>query len=196
MPIALIFKMAQTKLIQQQHSSLFRVVVFGPESTGKTTLCKDLAAHYKTLWVPEFARDYLQEKWDTTQEICTLEDLPTIAQGQMNSENEALKNASKVLFCDTNILVTQIWSETHFDGYCDPKIIAAVNQVHYDLYLLTEVDIPWEADDLRDRPNDREGMFEYFKVKLEEQNVAYEYIKGDRENRIKQATTAIDSIIL
>ena len=196
MPIALIFKMAQTKLIQQQHSSLFRVVVFGPESTGKTTLCKDLAAHYKTLWVPEFARDYLQEKWDTTQEICTLEDLPTIAQGQMNLENEAQKNASKVLFCDTNILVTQIWSETHFDGYCDPKIIAAVNQVHYDLYLLTDVDIPWEADDLRDRPNDREGMFEYFKVKLEEQNVAYEYIKGDRENRIKQATTAIDSIIL
>ena len=114
----------------------------------------------------------------------------------MNLENEALKNASKVLFCDTNILVTQIWSETHFDGYCDPKIIAAVNQVHYDLYLLTGVDIPWEADDLRDRPNDREGMFEYFKVKLEEQNVAYEYIKGDRENRIKQATTAIDSIIL
>jgi len=195
-PIALIFKMAQTKLIQQQHSSLFRVVVFGPESTGKTSLCKDLAAHYKTLWVPEFARDYLQEKWDTTQEICTLEDLPTIAQGQMNLENEAQKNASKVLFCDTNILVTQIWSETHFDGYCDPKIIAAVNQVHYDLYLLTGVDIPWEADDLRDRPNDREGMFEYFKVKLEEQNVAYEYIKGDRENRIKQATTAIDSIIL
>jgi len=195
-PIALIFKMTQTKLIQQQHSSLFRVVVFGPESTGKTTLCKDLAAHYKTLWVPEFARDYLQEKWDTTQEICTLEDLPIIAQGQMDLENEALKSASKVLFCDTNILVTQIWSETHFDGYCDPKIIAAVNQVHYDLYLLTEVDIPWEADDLRDRPNDREGMFEYFKVKLEEQNVAYEYIKGDRENRIKQATTAIDSIIL
>jgi len=194
--IALIFKMAQTKLIQQQHSSLFRVVVFGPESTGKTSLCKDLAAHYKTLWVPEFARDYLQEKWDTTQEICTLEDLPTIVQGQMDLENEALKNASKVLFCDTNILVTQIWSETHFDGYCDPKIIAAVNQVHYDLYLLTGVDIPWEADDLRDRPNDREGMFEYFKVKLEEQNVAYEYIKGDRENRIKQATTAIDSIIL
>jgi len=195
-PIALIFKMTQTKLIQQQHSSLFRVVVFGPESTGKTTLCKDLAAHYKTLWVPEFARDYLQEKWDTTQEICTLEDLPTIAQGQMDLENEALKSASKVLFCDTNILVTQIWSETHFDGYCDPKIIAAVNQVHYDLYLLTGVDVPWEADDLRDRPNDREGMFEYFKVKLEEQNVAYEYIKGDRENRIKQATTAIDSIIL
>ena len=196
MAIALIFKMAQTKLIQQQHSSLLRVVVFGPESTGKTTLCKDLAAHYKTLWVPEFARDYLQEKWDTTQEICILEDLPTIAQGQMDLENETLKNASKVLFCDTNILVTQIWSETHFDGYCDPKIIAAVNQVHYDLYLLTGVDIPWEADDLRDRPNDREGIFEYFKVKLEERNFTYEYIKGDRENRIKQATSVIDSIIL
>ena len=106
------------------------------------------------------------------------------------------KKANKILFCDTNVLVTQIWSETHFDGYCDPKIIAAVNQVHYDLYLLTGIDIPWEADDLRDRPNDRASIFEYFKIKLKEQKIAYKHIKGDRENRIKQATTAIDSIIL
>ena len=196
MAIALIFKMAQTKLLQQQHSSLLRVVVFGPESTGKTTLCKDLAAHYNTLWVSEFARDFLQNKWDTTQEVCTLEDLPIIAQGQMDLENAALKNANKILFCDTNVLVTQIWSETHFEGYCDPKILAAVKQVHYDLYLLTGIDIPWEADDLRDRPNDRVRMFEYFKIKLKEQKIAYKHIKGDRENRIKQATTAIDSIIL
>jgi nicotinamide riboside kinase len=65
----------------------------------------------------------------------------------MDLENEALKNANKILFCDTNVLVTQIWSETHFEGYCDPKILAAVKQVHYDLYLLTDIDIPWEADD-------------------------------------------------
>ena len=188
--------MSKTLLIKQKPTSVLRVVVFGPESTGKTTLCKDLAAHYKTLWVPEFARVFLQDKWDKKKEACTREDLITIAQGQMRAENAALTKTHKILFCDTNVLVTEIWSETHFDGYCDPKIIAAVNQVHYDLYLLTGVDIPWEADDLRDRPNDREGMFEYFKVKLEEQNVAYEYIKGDRENRIKQATTAIDSIIL
>ena len=196
MRIALTFKMAHTKLIQQQPSALFRVVVFAPESTGKTTLCKDLAAHYKTIWVPEFARDFLQNKWDTVQEVCTLEDLPIIAQGQMDLENAALKKANKVLFCDTNVLVTQIWSETHFDGYCDPKIRAAVNQVHYDLYLLTGIDIPWEADDLRDRPKDREQMFEYFKIKLKEQQFAYKHIKGDRENRVKQAITAIDNIIL
>ena len=196
MRITQTFKMAQTKLLQQQPSALLRVVVFGPESTGKTTLCKDLAAHYKTLWVPEFARDFLQNKWDTSQEVCTLEDLPTIAQGQMELENAALKKANKVLFCDTNVLVTQIWSETHFDGYCDPKIRAAVNQVHYDLYLLTGIDIPWEADDLRDRPKDRERMFEYFKIKLKEQKIAYKHITGSRENRIYEATTAIDSIIL
>ena len=196
MAIALIFKMLKTKLLQQQHSSLLRVVVFGPESTGKTTLCKDLAAHYNTLWVPVFARDFLQKKWDTTQEVCTLEDLLTISQGQMDLENEALKNANKILFCDTNVLVTQIWSETHFEGYCDPKILAAVKQVHYDLYLLTGIDIPWEADDLRDHPNDRARMLEYFKIKLKEQKIAYKHIKGDRKNRIKQATTAIDSIIL
>ena len=105
--------MLKTKLLQQQHSSLLRVVVFGPESTGKTTLCKDLAAHYNTLWVPEFARDFLQKKWDTTQEVCTLEDLLTIAQGQMDLENEALKNANKIFFCDTSknvdITITVLW---------------------------------------------------------------------------------------
>ena len=187
--------MSKALFIKQEPSSILRVVVFGPESTGKTTLCKDLAAHYKTLWVPEFARTFLQDKWDKKKEACALEDLITIAKGQMIAENSALSEANKILFCDTNVLVTKIWSETHFDGYCDPIIKEAVKQVRYDLYLLTEIDVPWESDDLRDRPNDRKLMFDFFKNILKAQKFNYKHIKGSRENRIKQATTAIDILI-
>mgnify|MGYP000010368718 FL=1 len=187
--------MSKTLLIKQKSTSVLRVVVFGPESTGKTTLCKDLAAHYKTLWVPEFARVFLQDKWDKKKEVCTREDLITIAQGQMHAENAALTKTNKILFCDTNVLVTEIWSETHFDGYCDPIIKEAVKQVCYDLYLLTGIDVPWEADDLRDRPNERKLMFDLFENRLKTQQFNYKHIKGSRENRIKQATTAIDILI-
>jgi NadR type nicotinamide-nucleotide adenylyltransferase len=188
--------MEQTLFLKQEESTVLRVVVYGPESTGKTTLCKDLAAYYKTQWVPEFARDFLQDKWDQKQEPCSLSDLPLIAKGQLESENKRLKEANKILICDTNILVTQIWSETHFGGYCDPQIINATQQLEYDLYLLTGIDIPWEADDLRDRPNDREYMFQCFERKLNEQKKVYKHITGSRENRINLATTAIDSILL
>ena len=183
-------------MIHQNPSKIFRVVVYGPESTGKTTLCQDLAAHYKTQWVPEFARSYLQNKWDQKREVCSLEDLPLIAKGQMELENQLITKANKILFCDTNILVTQIWSETHFDGYCDPIIKQTVDQVHYDFYLLTGIDVPWEQDDLRDRPNDRKNMFKYFHKNLISKDLKFKYIKGSREKRIKTAQTAIDSIFL
>ncbi|MCH1538705.1 MAG: ATP-binding protein [Flavobacteriaceae bacterium] len=186
--------MAAFNLLKQEDTEIKRIVVFGPESTGKTTLCKDLSAHYNTVWVSEFARSFLQKKWDETQEVCDLDDLITIAKGQMNAENLALQKANNLLFCDTNVLVTQIWSETHFKGYCDPILKEAIHQVDYDLYLLTGIDIPWEADDLRDRPKDRELMFDFFESKLKELNLNYEFISGDRENRIKQATTAIDKL--
>ena len=183
-------------MIHQKPSKIFRVVVYGPESTGKTTLCQDLATHYKTQWVPEFARTYLQNKWDQKKEVCSLEDLPLVAKGQMESENQLITKANKILFCDTNILVTQIWSETHFDGYCDPMIQQAAEQVHYDFYLLTGIDVPWEEDDLRDRPNDRKNMFKYFHNNLIKRNLKFAHIKGSREKRIKFAQKAIDSIFL
>lgn len=183
-------------MIHQKSSKIIRVVVFGPESTGKTTLCKDLSALYKTQWVPEFARSYLQNKWDQKKEVCSKEDLPHIVKGQMYLENQMITKAHKVLFCDTNILVTQIWSETHFDGYCDPAIHQAAKQVHYDLYLLTGIDVPWKKDDLRDRPNDRKNMFSFFENKLITRKLAYKHIRGSRVNRIKSAKKAIDSIFL
>ena len=178
----------------QQPTDCLRIVLYGPESTGKTTLAKALAEHYQTDWVPEFARDFLQHKWDTQQEHCSLEDLITIAHGQLAAENAALKNASKFLFCDTNILVTKVWSETHFNGYCDPVIMDCSKKFNYDLYLLTGIDVPWVKDDLRDRPDNREEMFNFFKGQLDVNEIQYSVVSGGKEERLKRAILTLDKI--
>ena len=179
----------------QTSSRCLRVVLYGPESTGKTTLAKALADHYQTVWVPEFARTYLQEKWDKEQAVCTLEDLPIIAQGQLAVENAAIQKANKLILCDTNILVTKVWSETHFKGYCAPELNTILAQTHYDLYLLTSIDVPWEKDDLRDRPNDREQMFTYFKQQLITYNFPFQVLEGNPKERVEKAVTAIDQLL-
>ncbi|MEE4247502.1 MAG: ATP-binding protein, partial [Kangiellaceae bacterium] len=101
----------------QEPSDLIKIVLFGPESTGKTTLAKQLAAYYKTVWVPEYAREYLQNKWDKEKKICELEDLIPISVGQIKLENEAIKKANRVLVCDTDLLETKVYSEAYFEGY-------------------------------------------------------------------------------
>jgi len=183
------------KALSQQRSNCLRVVLYGPESSGKTTMAQALAKTFQTTWVPEFAREFLQNKWDTHQEVCTLEDLHHIAIGQMAAENKALKQAKKVLFCDTNVWVTKVWSETHFEGYCSPELNLWTKQVSYDHYLLTSPDIPWEKDDLRDRPNDREAQFAYFEKILLEHDLPYTTLNGNHQIRLKQATKVVESLI-
>lgn len=177
------------------HNSCLRVVLYGPESTGKTTLAKALADHYQTTWVPEFARDFLQDKWVRLQQQCTLDDLLPIAKGQIHAEENAQAHANRFLFCDTNILVTKVWSETHFNGYCAPEILELVNQRPYDFYLLTQTDVPWEKDDLRDRPHQREQMYAYFKDQLDHYKLPYVSLHGTPQERVKQATQALDNLI-
>ena len=146
------------KDLKQLNSDIIKVVINGPESTGKTTLTKQLAEYFNTEYVPEFARNYLQEKWDLKKEVCSKEDLLVIVKEQVNLENELSSKANKVLFLDTNIITTITWSITHFDGYCDPWIIKQAEFLKYDHYLITNIDTPWIKDDLRDRPNERESM--------------------------------------
>ena len=177
---------------QQKPSTLVKVVIFGPESTGKTTLAKDLASHYKTKWVPEYAREYLQKKWDESKTICELEDLLPIARGQIDLENRIGMEADTILICDTDLLETKVYSEIYFDDYCDPELEVAALANRYDLYLLTNIDVPWEKDDLRDRPFDREAIFDKFKEALEEYDRNFVILKGDRRTRLHQAITEID----
>ena len=170
-----------------------KVVLFGPESTGKTTLAKQLASHFNSDWVPEYARGYLQNKWDKTNEICSKEDLPIIAAGQMALENQKASNNNTILFCDTDLLVTKIYSEVYFDGYCDSDLnYFAVNN-YYDLYLLLDIDIPWIADDLRDKPDERDQMLIQFKKALKSQSRPFMLIQGQGEDRFQSAIRAIKS---
>ena len=183
------------KELTQDPINIVKIVLFGPESTGKTTLSKQLARHYNTVWTPEFAREYLQKKWNNERKTCEKEDLIPIAIGQMNLENKLGKKADKLLICDTDLLETKVYSEEFYGGTVDLKLSEAVDRNKYDLYLLTYIDTPWEEDDLRDRPEQRLEMFTAFENTLKKYKKNYILLKGDKETRLKNATEAIDKII-
>lgn len=178
-------------LTQHTPKSVFNVTILGAESTGKTTLCRDLAAHFGSPWVPEYMRTYLQVKWDNEQLTCTWDDLLPIAQGQIDLENKLAKQAAQLpddnryLFCDTNLFELMVYANWYY-GDCPEALSQAALTHHYDLILLTEVDIPWVADDLRDSPHQREDISAYFASQLTLHNKDIQRIGGDRVQRVQQ----------
>ena len=176
--------------IRQVPSNIMKFVFFGPESTGKTTLARELAKQYETEWVPEYARTYLQEKWDRSHEVCAPGDLYPIALGQMTLENERTKKAGELLFLDTDLLETAVYSKAYY-GYTDDWLMEAAMKNHYDLYFLTYIDVPWEKDDLRDKPDEREEMFSLFEQMLIETNRPYVVLKGDLQTRLHKVNQII-----
>ncbi len=181
--------------LKQQPANIVKVVLFGPESTGKSTLSELLARHYNTVWVPEYAREYLQDKWNNQRKTCEQKDLIPIAIGQMGLENELAKKADKILICDTDLLETKVYSEEYYGGFVDPDLDRAATESQYDLYLLSYIDTPWEADDLRDRPTQREEMFRAFERALENNQRPYVILKGRVKERMNTAVQAIDKIL-
>lgn len=179
----------------QEPSDLVKVVLFGPESTGKTTISQQLARHYNTVWVPEYAREYLQNKWNNERKTCESHDLLPIAEGQILLENELTKKATDLLICDTDLLETKVYSEAYYIGHCDPTLEKYALQNTYDLYFLTYIDTPWEADDLRDKPNERKQMFAYFKETLEKYDRNFVILKGDKAQRLSTAIQHIDKLL-
>ena len=183
------------KKLQQQPINIVKVVLFGPESSGKTTLSQHLARYYNTVWVPEFARDYLQQKWNNKRKTCDKEDFIPIAIGQMALENKLAEKADKILICDTDLLETKVYSEEFYDGFVDEILERAAIENSYDLYLLTYIDTPWEKDDLRDRPEQRLEMFSAFENALIQHKRPYILLIGNKEARLKIATKAIDEVL-
>lgn len=181
--------------LRQQPANIIKVVLFGPESTGKTTLSKQLARYYNTVWAPEYARNYLQKKWNNVRKTCEAEDLVPIAIGQMKLENRLVEKADRVLICDTDLLETKVYSEEYYGGFVDPILDKAAKKNTYDLYLLTFIDTPWEEDDLRDRPGLRREMFNAFENALKKYNRPYVLLEGNKETRLKIAVNAIDQLI-
>lgn len=165
-----------------------KIIITGPESTGKTTLAQQLAQHYQTVWVPEYARDYIDQLNRKYEE----DDLLEIAKGQVAREDEIVtKYNPERLVCDTSLLVLKVWSLVKYQR-CHPWILEQLDQRKVDLYFLTYFDIPWEADPQREHPHQREKLFQIYEREL--QNKPHLIVGGSREERMKTAVQAIDHL--
>lgn len=167
-----------------------KVCILGPECTGKTELSSFLASHYQTPWVEEYARAYLNKLGRPYQ----ANDLIKIAHGQLRMEDEWEHDAKRLLVCDTNLIVIKIWSEVKY-GSVEPELLQLIQKRHYDLFLLTYIDIPWQDDPLREHPTRREELYERYLGEMKAQPTPFVEIKGDRENRRKLAIEAVEKFI-
>ena len=180
-----------------------KIVIIGPESTGKSTLCEQLAQHYETRWCPEFAREYLL----TNGTNYDFEDLLTIAKGQLALEDEYIAmvtvsgsglttHGSRLLFIDTDMYVMKVWCEFVFEK-CHRFILDQIITRKYDLYLLCNTDLPWVADELREYPDieSRKKLYNIYKDIMVNQPVPWVDISGDYEYRLKKAITAVDNLL-
>ncbi|WP_350558273.1 ATP-binding protein [Psychrobacter sp. CAL346-MNA-CIBAN-0220] len=183
-------------LTQHTPKSVINVAILGAESTGKTTLCRDLATHFGSLWVPEHMRTYLQNKWNIERKTCTWDDLLPIAQGQIELEHKLALQAEQTgsyLFCDTSLFELMVYANWYY-GDCPDAITQAALAHHYDLILLTEVDIPWVADDLRDSPHEREEISARFANELTRHDKQFRYVGGNRDDRVLQVVESLNKI--
>ena len=172
-----------------------KIVIIGPESTGKSTLCEQLAAHYKTEWVKEYAREYLLKKGTDY----TFDNLLEIAKGQLVLEDTAaasLTTHHSPLVIDTDMYVMKVWCEFVFEK-CHHWILNRIVERKYDLYLLCNIDLPWVKDELREYPDlkSREQLYHYYKDIMVNQNVPWVNISGNYEERLQKAIIAVDAII-
>lgn len=167
-----------------------RIVLIGAESTGKTVLCQQLAKHYNTVFVPEYARTYFEEHDINNYNT---DDLEIIAKKQLELEKEYLPKANKFLFCDTSLITIKIWSTHKFNKVPD-FIKQSIKENDYDLSLITNNDIPWVADPQRRNEDLREHLFKQNKHELQKLNVDYKIIKGIGEERLKNTIRIIDEL--
>lgn len=200
--------------------TLKKIVIIGPESTGKSTLCTQLARHYQTQWCPEFAREYLLKNGTDY----SFDDLLTIAKGQLALEEEYVKHEStkvrressdvsggaseltayslltshhsRLLFLDTDMYVMKVWCEFVF-GDCHPFILNQIVDRQYDLYLLCKPDLPWVKDELREYPDleNREKLYNIYKDLLINQQTPWAEISGGYNDRLTKAITAVEGIL-
>ncbi len=196
-----------------------KVVVIGPESTGKSTLCEMLAQHFNTLWCPEFAREYLL----TNGRNYDLDDLLIIAKGQLALEEEYLQMLAppfepnsgeaaiitglqppadvqheipRLLFIDTDQYVMKVWCEYVFND-CHNWILRRIAERPYDLYLLCKPDLPWVKDDLREYPDERprQELYHIYRDILLNQQVSWAEVKGSYSQRFEMAKNAVMTLL-
>jgi NadR type nicotinamide-nucleotide adenylyltransferase len=179
-----------------------KIVIIGPESTGKSFLCKQLSAHYNTCWVEEYAREYLVKN-GTDYSYETLLD---IAKGQIGNEESGIRNwettnksatgnQQSAIFIDTNMYVMKVWCEFVFER-CHHWILNRIVERRYDLYLLCNVDLPWVKDELREYPDliSRQKLYNHYKDIMINQNVPWVDISGNYEERFAKAIASVNKL--
>lgn len=176
-----------------------KIVVLGPESTGKSTLCALLSKHFSSPWVKEYAREYLLAHGTNY----SYDNLLDIAKGQIRLEDNAVTELTDVaiqqdlpLFIDTDMYVLKVWCEFVF-GKCHPWILNQIIDRKYDLYLLCDIDLPWVKDELREYPDlaIREKLYHYYKDIMINQPVPWVNISGSYDERLQKAIDAIEKLL-
>jgi len=168
-----------------------RISLTGPESAGKSSLAAQLAAHYGTAWVPEYARAYLEAHGPAY----ALPDLEAIARGQLAAEDAAASQATGLLFCDTDLLVVKIWAENAF-GTCPAWVLAELAKPRYARTLLLAPDLPWAPDPLREHPDpaQRWHFYELYRAELVRRGWPFAEISGPPSERLAQALAAVEGV--
>lgn len=187
----------------QGTKKMIKIVVVGPESTGKSTISAELAAHFSTIWCREYAREYLLQ-YGTSY---SFDDLLTIAHGQISLEEKATKELLllqakqnkkqiPVLFIDTDMYVMKVWCEFVFEK-CHPWILNQIVERNYDGYLLCKPDLPWVKDTLREYPDyqTRDTLYHHYKDILINQKTPWFEVSGASSNRKHHAISWVEDLI-
>lgn len=165
-----------------------RICFFGPESTGKSTLAKCLAEHYHTEFVPEVAKEFISSNQFSAEDIIRIGHAQTVRVLQKTAI------ANKILFCDTDLITTEIYSDTYL--HVIPPVLKTLEfQVRYDQYFLFDIDVPWVADGLRDLGGKRKEMFLRFKNELEQRSISYILLTGEHARREEQVVKFVDYLL-
>ncbi len=173
------------------NKNIKKIAIVGPESTGKSTLSQLLAKHYKVSWVPEYARYYCENLVTDY----TLQDEANMFYGQVALEDAILSVAeSDFIICDTTFVTVKIWSDEVL-GKTPQEVLDTLPKRPYDLYLLMNIDLPWQDDPLRDFPNQREYFMEIWHKELQALNANYIVISGLGDERVANAKKAIDDFL-
>lgn len=173
--------------MEETTAAIKRIAILGAESTGKTTLARSLALRFGTVWVPEYAREYVANHPET----CTANDIMKMMQTQLEQEKQLLPQASQLIISDTEHIIAKVWCEDVYGSapsWFEENLLAHP----FDLYLLTSNDLPWIADPVRVNPQRRDYFFNWYKRELDHYKLPYEIITGRYEQRLLNAIRAIE----
>jgi len=174
------------------HSPLIRVVITGPECTGKSTLAAQLAAHYNTIHIPEYAREYIEN----LNRPYTYDDVVHIAERQIQEEAEFEGKANHILFYDTYLIITKVWLDVVYKRKPD-WIDTVLLQKHIHLFLLCDIDIPWYPDKVRENGGAmRKKLFQIYQQEIKRFGFPYAVITGNGEKRLQNGIQAVETMVI